>query len=133
MRTSELIGPESTGGGRRAARAHEQLSELGDSGRHLHPWFERHQPDIVSGLVAELTLGAARSFVYDLPRAPGIACLTAGCLTRDRAIDRGQLQEPVKNNGEARHRLLFAITAEPYGCEQGSRSASCSPSWTAST
>jgi hypothetical protein len=63
--------------------------------------------------------GAAHSSVYDLPRAPGIACLTAGCLTSDRAIDRGQLQEPVKNDGEARHRLLFAITAEPYGCEQG--------------
>lgn len=26
----------------RAAQAHEQLRELGDSGRHLYPWFERH-------------------------------------------------------------------------------------------
>ena len=41
---------------RRAAQAHEQLRELGNSGRHLYPWFERHQHALGRGLAAELTL-----------------------------------------------------------------------------
>ena len=70
-------------------------------------------------MAAELSLDAAQSAVYHLLGAPGIASLTAACLTTDRAIDLGQLQELVKNGGEARQRLLFAVAAELYGNEQG--------------
>jgi len=90
---------------RRAAQAHEQLRELGNSGRHLYPWFERHQHALGRGLAAELTLNAAQGAVYHVLGAPGIASLTAACLTCDRAIDLGQLQELVRNGGEARQRL----------------------------
>jgi hypothetical protein len=104
---------------RRAARAHEQLRELGNSGRHRYPWFERHQDVLARGMAAELTLDAAHSGVHHLLGAPGIASLTAACLTPDRAIDLGKLQELVKNGGAARQRLLFAVAAELYGREQG--------------
>jgi hypothetical protein len=117
----------------RAAHAHERLRELGNSGRHMCMWFERHQEVLARGMAAELTLDAAQGAVYHLLGAPGIASLTAACLTSDRAIDLGQLQELVKNGGESRQRLLFEVAAELYGREQGYRSASCSPSWTAKT
>jgi hypothetical protein len=104
---------------RRAAHAHEQLRELGNSGRHLHPWFERHENVLARGLAAELTLGAASSAVHHVLGAPGIASLTAACLKADRAIDLGQLQELVKSRGDARQRLLFEVMAELYGKEQG--------------
>jgi hypothetical protein len=104
---------------RRAAQAHEQLRELGNSGRHLHPCLERHQHALGRGLAAELTLNAAQGAVYHVLGAPGIALLAAACLTSDRAIDLGQLQELVRNGGEARQRLLFAVAAELYGREQG--------------
>jgi hypothetical protein len=70
-------------------------------------------------MAAELTLDATHSAVYHLLGAPGIASLTAACLTTDRAIDLGQLQVLVRNGGEARQRLLFAVAAELYGREQG--------------
>ena len=104
---------------RRATQAHEQLRELGNSGRHLHPWFERHHDVLARGMAAELTLDGAQSAAYHLLGAPGIASLTATCLTTDRAIDLGQLQELVRNGGGARQRLLFAVAAELYGREQG--------------
>ena len=103
---------------RRAAQAHEQLRELGNTGRHLYPWFERHQDVLARGMAAELTLDAAHQAAYHVLGAPGIASLTAACLTSDRAIDLGQLQELVKNGGEARQWLLFAVAAELYGREQ---------------
>jgi hypothetical protein len=74
---------------------------------------------LARGLAAEVALDAAHSAVYHVLGAPGIASLTAGCLTSDRAIDLGQLQELVKNGGEARQRLLFAVATELYGREQG--------------
>ncbi|MGZ6662752.1 MAG: hypothetical protein ACXVHL_36130 [Solirubrobacteraceae bacterium] len=104
---------------RRAAQSHEQLRELGNSGRHLYPWFERHQGALGRGPAAEPTVDAAQSAVYHLLGAPGIASLTAACLTTDRAIDLGELQELVKGGGEVRQRLLFAVAAELYGREQG--------------
>jgi hypothetical protein len=104
---------------RRAAQAHEQLRELGNSGRHLHPWFERHQDVLARGMAAELTLDAAQCAVYHVLGAPGIASLTATCLTTDRAIDIGRLERLVKKDGEARQRLLFEVAAELYGREQG--------------
>ena len=82
-------------------------------------------------MAAELSLDAAQSAVYHLLGAPGIASLTAARPTTDRAIDLGQLQDLGKNGGETRQRLLFAVAAELYVKEQGSRSASCSPSSTA--
>ena len=118
---------------RQAAQAHEQLRELGTSGRHLYPWFERHRAVLARGMAAELSLDAAQSAVYHLLGAPGIASLAAACLTTDQAIDLGQLQELVKTGGEARQRLLFAVAAELYGRGRGSRSASSSRYWTAKT
>jgi len=70
-------------------------------------------------MAAGLTLGAAQSAVYHLLGAPGIAWLTAACLTSDRSIDLGRLQELVKNGGKASWRLLFAVAAELHGLEQG--------------
>jgi hypothetical protein len=102
----------------RAAQAHEQLRELGNSGRHLYPWFERHQDVLARGLAAELTLDAAQGAVYHVLGAPGIASLTATCLTTDRAIDIGRLERLIKRDGEARQRLLFAVATELYGREQ---------------
>jgi hypothetical protein len=104
---------------RRAAQAHELLRELGNSGRHLYPWFERHQDVLARGLAAELTLDAAQGAVYHVLGAPSIASLTATCLTTDRAIDIGRLERLVKKDGEARQRLLFEVAAELYGREQG--------------
>ena len=103
----------------RAARAHEQLRELGNSGRHLYPWFERHQNVLARGMAAELTLEAAQGAVYHVLGAPGIASLTAACLTTERAIDLGRVERLVKREGEARQRLLFEVAAELYGREQG--------------
>jgi hypothetical protein len=86
----------------------------------LYPWFGRHQDVLARGMAAELTLDAAHQAVYHVLGAPGIASLTAACLTSDRArIDLGQLQEFVRNGGEARQRLLFKVAAELYGREQG--------------
>jgi hypothetical protein len=116
---------------RLAGQAHEQLRELGNSGRHLYPWFERHQDVLARGMAAELTLDAAQGAVYHVLGAPGIASLTAACFTTDRAIDLGRLERLVKKDGEARQRLLFEVAAELYGREQGV--ASCSPTWTAKT
>ena len=104
---------------RRAAQAHEQLRELGNSGRHLYPWFERHQDVLARGMAAELTLDAAQGAVYHVLGAPSIASLTAACLTADRAVDIGRLERLVKNRGEVRQRLLFEVAAELYGREQG--------------
>jgi hypothetical protein len=66
---------------------------------------------------ADATQRADRA-AYHVLGAPGIASLTAACLTSDRAIDLGQLQELVKNGGEARQWLLFAVAAELYGREE---------------
>ena len=65
---------------RLAAQAHEQLRELGSSGRHLYPWFERHRDVLARGLAAEVALDAAQSAVYHALGAPAIASLTAACL-----------------------------------------------------
>jgi hypothetical protein len=46
-----------------AAGAHNQLRELGDSGRNLYPWFERHEQALGRGLAAELVLEAAHHAV----------------------------------------------------------------------
>ena len=92
---------------RRAAQAHERLRELGNSGRHLYPWFERHQHALGRGLAAELTLNAAA--VYHVLGAPGVASLTAACLTADRAIAIGELERLVRRDGDTRQRLLFAV------------------------
>jgi hypothetical protein len=70
-------------------------------------------------MAAELTLDAAQGAVYHVLGAPGIASLTAACLTTDRAIDIGRLERLVKKDGEARQRLLFEVAAELYGREQG--------------
>ena len=54
-------------------------------------------PDVLErGLAAELTLDAAQAAVYHVLGAPGIASLTAACLTADRAIDIGRLERLVK-------------------------------------
>ena len=60
-----------------------------------------------------------KAAVYHVLGAPGIASLTAACLTADRAIDLGRLERLVKKDGEARQRLLFEVAAELYGREQG--------------
>ena len=104
---------------RQAAQAHERLRELGNSGRHLYPWFERHQNVLARGKAAELTLDAAQGAVYHVLGAPGIASLTAACLTTDRAIAIGELERLVMRDGDARQRLLFEVAAELYGREQG--------------
>jgi hypothetical protein len=104
---------------RRAALAHEQLRELGNGGRHLYPWFERHQDTLARRLAAELTVDAAQGAVYHVLGAPGIASLTAACLTTDRAIDISRLERLVMRDGDARQRLLFEVAAELYGREQG--------------
>jgi hypothetical protein len=70
-------------------------------------------------MAAELTLDAAHQAVYHVLGAPAIASLTAACLTSDRAIDLGQLQDLVRNGGQARQRLLFKVAADLYGREQG--------------
>ena len=74
---------------------------------------------LARGLAAELTLDGAQSAAYHLLGAPGIASLTAACLTTDRAIDLGRLERLVKKDGGARQRLLFEVAAELYGREQG--------------
>ena len=104
---------------RRAAQAHEQLRELSNTGRHLYPWFERHQDVLARGMAAELTLDAAQGAVYHVLGAPGIASLTAACLTADRAIELGRLERLAKQDGGARQRLLFEVAAELYGREHG--------------
>jgi hypothetical protein len=100
---------------RLAAAAHEQLRELGSSGRHLYLWFERHRDVLARGLAAEAALDAARSALVQVLGAPGIASLTAACLTQDRAIDLSRLERLVERNGNARQRLLFEIAAALYG------------------
>jgi hypothetical protein len=102
-----------------AREAHERLRELGNSGRHLHRWFERHEDVLARGLAAERALGAAHDAVYHVLGAPGIASHTAACLTSDRAIDIGRLERLVNDSGDARQRLLFQIAAELYDTEQG--------------
>jgi hypothetical protein len=102
-----------------AADAHEQLRELGNAGRHLYPWFERHEDILGRGLAAELALNAAHSAVYHVLGAPSIASLTAACLTSDRAIDIGRLERLVAQSGDARQRLLFEVAAELYDRPQG--------------
>lgn len=77
---------------RLAAEAHEQLRELGNAGRHLYPWFERHEEVLGRGMAAEVVLEAAHSAVYHVLGAPGIASLTAMCLNTDRAIDLGAVR-----------------------------------------
>jgi hypothetical protein len=103
---------------RLAAQAHEQLRELGNSERHPYPWFERHQEVLARGMAAELALDAAHRAVYHLPGGPGIASLTAACLTSDRSIDIGRLERAVDERGDARQRLLFGVAAQLYGREQ---------------
>jgi hypothetical protein len=92
--------------------------ELGNSGRPLYPWFERHQDVLARGLAAELALDAAHSAVYHVLGASGIASLTAACRTPDRAIAIGELERLVKPDGDTRQRLLFAVAAALYGREQ---------------
>lgn len=70
-------------------------------------------------MAAELTLDAAHQAVYHVLGAPGIASLTAACLTTDQAIDLSRLERLVKKDGEARQRLPFKVAAELYGREQG--------------
>jgi hypothetical protein len=98
-----------------AAEAHEQLRELGNAGRHLYPWFERHEEVLGRGLAAEVLLEAAHSAVYHVLGAPGIASLTAACLTADRAIDIGRLERLVHERGDQRQRLLLGVADELYG------------------
>jgi hypothetical protein len=100
---------------RLAAEAHERLRELGNSGRHAYPWFERHEAALGRGLAAELVLGAAHHAVYHVLGAPGIASLTAMCLRPDRAIDLGALKQLVEERGDARQRLLRQVADELYG------------------
>ena len=69
-------------------------------------------------MAAELT-STPRKARYNLLGAPGVASLTAACLTTNRAIDIGLLERLVKKCGEARQRLLFEVAAELYGREQG--------------
>ena len=103
---------------RRAAQAHEQLRELGNSGRHLYPWFERHQDVLARGLAAELALDAAQAASTTssarlgsrrsrLPVSPptgrSISVVSSGS---SRSV-------------EVRQRLLFEVAAELYGREQG--------------
>jgi hypothetical protein len=102
---------------RRAAHAHDQLRELG--GRHLYPWFEQHEDVLARGLAAEPALEIPHRAVYHVLGAPGIASLTAACLTTDRAIAIGELEQLVMRDGDARQRLLFEVAAELYGREQG--------------
>ncbi len=104
---------------RSAAQAHEQLRELGSGGRHLYPWFERHQDVLARGLAAELALEAAHHAVYHVLGAPGIASLTVACLTSGRAIDIGRLERLVRDIGDTRQLLLFQVAAELYDSEQG--------------
>jgi hypothetical protein len=121
---------------RLAAEAHEQLRQLGSGGRHLYPWFERHQEVLLRGLAAEVALDAAHSAVYHVLGAPGIAALTAACLTSDRAIDIGEFQRLVGNGGDARQRCCSRSQPSYTGVGRACRSASCSPNsmektWTA--
>jgi hypothetical protein len=85
-----------------AAEAHDQLRELGNAGRHLYPWFERHEEVLGRGLAAEVVLEAAHSAVYHVLGAPGIASLTAMCLNSDRAIDLGAVRRLVEERGDER-------------------------------
>ena len=117
MRPSEPIGPRSTAGERpkhtssyansatAAATCTRGSSATRTSSRAGWPQSSRSTP----------RTGA----VYHVLGAPGIASLTAACLTNDRAIDLGRLERLVKNDGEARQRLLFEVAAELYGREQG--------------
>jgi hypothetical protein len=100
---------------RRAADAHDQLRELG--GRHLYPWFEQHAEVLARGLAAELALDVSHRAVYYVLGAPGIASLTAACLTSDRSIDIGRLERLVKDSGAPRPLLLFEVAAQLYGAE----------------
>jgi hypothetical protein len=103
---------------RLAAQAHEQLRELGNSGRHLYPWFERHEEVLARGLAAELALDAAHTAAYHVLGAPGIASLTAACLTAERGIDIARLERLVKEAGGDRHLLLFEVAVALYDREQ---------------
>ena len=106
---------------RQAAHAHERLRELGKSGRHLHPWFERHQDVLAREMAAELTLDAAHSAVYHVLGAPGIASLTAVCLTADRAIDLGRLERLVTKDGEPRSGCCSRWQPSCMAASRGSR------------
>jgi hypothetical protein len=66
-------------------------------------------------MAAELTLDAAHPTAYHVLAAPGIPSFTSACLTSDWSIDLSQLRELVKDGGEARRQLLFAVAAELYG------------------
>ncbi len=72
-----------------------------------YPWFERHQTVLARGMAAELTLDAAQSAVHHLLGAPGIASLTAACLTPEWAIDVAELERLVADTGDDTQRLLF--------------------------
>ena len=106
---------------RQAAHAHERLRELGKSGRHLYPWFERHQDVLAREMAAELTLDAAHSAVYHVLGAPGIASLTAVCLTADRAIDLGRLERLVTKDGEPRSGCCSRWQPSCMAASRGSR------------
>jgi hypothetical protein len=88
-------------------------------GRLEYPWLERYEDVLGRGLAAELVLEAAHSAVYHVLGAPGIASLTAACLTSDRAIDIGRLKRLVRERGDRRQQLLFEVAAELYGRGQG--------------
>lgn len=49
---------------RLAAEAHQQIRELGQCGRHLYPWFERHKNVLALGLAAEAELTRPHRAAY---------------------------------------------------------------------
>jgi hypothetical protein len=97
---------------------HEQLRELGNSGRHLYPWFEEHEEVLGRGLAAEFALKAASGAAYHVLGAPCIASLTAACLTAQRGIDVARLAQLVKDTGDPRQLLLFQIAVALYDREE---------------
>ena len=56
--------------------------------------------------------------VYHVLGAPGIASLTAACLTSERAIDLGRLKRLVAEQDDERQRLLLGVADEFYGRHQ---------------
>ena len=97
-----------------AAHAHEQIRKLGQCGRHLYPWFERHQDVLARGLAAEPALEAANGAAYHVLGAPGIASLTTACLAGDRGIDIARLERLVSETGDDRQHLLFEVAVALY-------------------
>jgi hypothetical protein len=70
-------------------------------------------------MAAEPTLDAAHRAFYHVLGAPGIASLTAACLTTDRAIDLGRVERLVKLDGEPGSGCCSRWQPSLYGREQG--------------